>query len=268
MEKIKIFVTGHKGFIGSNLLKLLEGDAGVKLITYDGNILDKKIIENFIKKNMPDVIIHLVGIFSGNFKKLMKINVQATQIISSLAQKYSVKKIILASSGAVYGTYKNKSYKENDILLPNTLYGLSKKMSEEILFFYSRISKFSYIILRFPNIYCEEQGKGVIAKFTKGIKNKKEIIINGNGFQKRNFLHISDACEAIKKAIHYDGSNTFNISSSVNLSINQLALLFKKKYKFEIKYSKTTNQLNNLNLSYKKAIKKMNYKPTVESITL
>lgn len=267
MRKIKICITGCSGFIGSNLNIYLKQRKEIQIIPFFGNLFDKKEIENFFAKNKNiNQIIYLVGGFFGDFEELYRLNVLTVHNLLVEASKRKVKKIIFASTGAVYGEPKRLESIESDPICPNTVYGLTKMMAEEVIRYFANNYGLDYVILRFPNIYGPGQTKGVIFNFLKDIRERGKITVNGDGKQTRNFLHVTDACLAIEKSIFYKKSGIFNISNPQNISILDLIKIFKKRYIFEVVYQKANNNLQNLSLNINKAKKELRFYPKVKEI--
>ncbi len=258
MDKLKVFVTGHSGFIGSYLMPILSENEHIIPIQWD---------DHMVKSISPDVIVHLAGSFHGGFDNLMKSNVMFTQNICEVAGRYN-SKIIYASTGAVYGEPINGESFESDPLFPNTDYGLSKMFGEKTIEYYSRRYGFKYVILRFPNVYGKGNKKGVIYNFINDIQTKGEITIDGDGNQSRNFLHVTDACNAILSAIDYDKSDIFNISNPVKTSINDVVELLRKKYKFDVVRKDSINNLHDLLLNIDKARVTLGFSPAIKDIVL
>lgn len=267
-RKINIAVTGWQGFIGTNLLQRLKKNSDLKLLLFEGDLLKNSDLEYFFNRNKKiDQIIHLAGAFSNDFNVLYKINVLALENLMKIASQRGVKKIIFTSSGAVYGEPRGKVSKETDELAPNTLYGLTKLFAEELVRYHKLSDNIDYTILRFSNVYGGSD-HGVIANFLDSIKKKNRITIFGDGNQTRNFLHVSDACRAIEKAIYHIGSGTFNISNPGKISINEIAKILKKKYRFEIEYQPANNNLKDLLLDTKKASQKLGFRPEHKKLIL
>lgn len=259
MGNLKVLVTGSSGFIGSHLLGILRRDEEIEIVQFEGDLLDKDSINRFFEKNNEvDVVVHLVGLFSSNFDELIKINLVATNNLLEGLSKQKIKKFIFSSSGIVYGS-SNKSL-ESDQLNPTTLYGLSKMLAEKCIEFYSRKNNFPHLILRFPNIFGPDQKKGAIYSLLSHIKKSGVALVDGDGEQRRDFLHVEDASGAIHKAIHSNTSGVLNISSGLNLSINELLDLFRKELEFKVEYIKSRDDVSNLSLDYQKARKEIGLK--------
>ena len=265
-QPVNILITGSNGFIGKNLVRNLEPIENYKCFI-SSNLLGNEFDINCLKG--IDQIIHLFGVFGNDENLLKEINIKAThKFLKSLNS--DIKKIIFLSSGAVYGDLnKGEPSKESDNLLPNTTYGLTKLLAEELVKIYCQKYGITYVILRLPNVYGAGQMKGVLFNFLQQIELHKTITIQGDGTQKRNYLHISDLLNAIKLSIDYKGpSEVFNISNKTLLSVNDLVEIFKNNYSFDITHVEQENKLNNLNLDYSKAKEKLKYIPKINEVRL
>ncbi|MEK9155705.1 MAG: NAD(P)-dependent oxidoreductase [Patescibacteria group bacterium] len=269
MERLRVCITGSNGFIGRNLVQRLDSNPKIEVIPFAGDLLKKDdAVKFFVKNKDINQIIHLVGLFAGSFEDLVRVNVVTLANLLWAAPQNNIKKIILTSTGAVYGEPLAGESKEDDQLRPNTYYGLSKKYAEEYLLYHHHNSGIEYVILRFPNVYGPENDKGVIHNFISDIKERGEVTINGDGTQSRNFLHVSDACLAIEKSLHYDGSGIFNISNPVKVSINDLIGILKKKYRFTVKCAPTNNNLRDLLLDVSKAKQMLGFEAEQKELSL
>lgn len=253
VELDNILITGSSGFIGSALTKYFS-EENIRFIWFSWNLLNVDSIRSFFQKNQwITKIIHLVWAFDGDFDQLMQMNFDTTKNLLRIADEFWVRKIIFASTGAVYGEPQWSESLEKDEKHPNTWYSLTKKLAEELIEFYIQNYWFTGIILRFSNVYGR-WSKGVISTFQKNILEKQKITIYGDGTQSRNFLHISDAILAINAACKYPQSGIFNITNPIKTSLNDLVEFFHTRYKFETEYiSQNDNKLNDLLLSSRKA---------------
>jgi len=265
----KICITGGNGFIGKNLNRLLAENKKLKIINFKGDLLKRKDVKSFFKKNKGiDQIVHLVGLFSGEIEDLLAVNVEALAVLLDVAVQNSVKKVVYTSTGAVYGEPIRNTSSENDLLAPNTNYSMTKKLAEDVIMYFHGNYGLDYVILRFPNVYGPNNNKGVIQAFKDNIKNKGEITIFGDGKQSRNFLHVEDACNAIKKSIYYNNTDIFNISNPKKVSINDLVKIFQQKYDFKIKHCPPDNDLKDLLLNIIKAEKKLKFQPKHKEVKI
>lgn len=297
---MKILITGGAGFIGKYLVKyLLEKGENVSILDNFSNSDKKSTIlfeKNGVKifegdiTNFDDVskatkdqeiVIHLAAKISvlesiKNPAETFRINVNGTKNLLTICKNNNIKKVIIASSAAVYGEgEKGIKLKEETKKKPISPYGESKmKMEEEI----KKNNEMNCIILRFFNIYGIGQTSeyaGVITKFLEKIKKNQSLIINGDGTQIRDFVSISDVICSINDAIGYNKSGIFNIASGNKITINELANLMielsGKKLDIknmadkqgEIKYSQANILLAKQKLGY---VSKINLKEGIKKL--
>jgi UDP-glucose 4-epimerase len=262
-----IGITGCKGFIGSNLCNYLSKQ-NINFTCFEGDLLNEDDINNYFTKYHINNIIHLAGTFNPPFSNLLEKNLRTTQLLLNIGSNYGLKKIIFSSTGAVYGNpLKEESY-ETDILKPNTLYGLVKQYVEECIQYYSNNNNLIYVILRFSNVYGEGNKKGVIYNFLNDIQTKKKITVAGDGKQRRDFLHVQDACVAIEKSLSYDKSDIFNISNTSGTSLLDLIKVLKMKYQFTVNHREMDNNLHDLILNTDKAKNKLGFQARLTSIQI
>ncbi len=228
---MKILITGSSGFIGSHLLKAFRSKN--KAVEYDLkeglDILDKKTLDKHMKN--IEVVIHLAAFVSGpeSWEKpeeyLVNNGVGTFRVFSS-AVKNGVRRIIYASSAAIYGN-------------PLTPYGASKRWGEEVAEIYK--NQIETIVLRPFNIYGPGQNPAygyAIHNFIEGIMKKGEIRIYGDGRQTRDFIYIEDVIGAMN---HFLTSPIFekpiDLGRGKEVEILKLAgiigKLLNKKYKIK-----------------------------------
>ena len=245
---MKFIVTGGAGFIGINIVKLLlkKGHsvdiidnlhAGkkenlqelIKEVNFHKiDIRDKQGLEVIIKD--CDGIFHEAALTAvpESFEKpeeYQDVNVNGTKNIFEIAKERGIR-IIYASSSSIYGNVKNIPIKENEEKKPINPYGQTK-VDDEIMAEEFSKNNLSVIGLRYFNVYGIGQTgsyAGVITKFLDNIKNKKPFIINGSGYQIRDFIHVKDIAKANLVAMESKVMNGFfNIGTEIPTSINDLA---------------------------------------------
>ena len=216
-------ITGASGFFGKNFIKRLDVTPSVDVRSFKGDILDLGAVDEFVSD--CDNIVHLAGIVSGSFEDLLNLNLLGTKNLVDCSKKYGVKRLIFASTGAVYGQpFDGVSSYEVDACLPNTHYGLTKYFCEK----YIQHAEIPFTILRFPNVYGPGNNKGVIYNFLKDIKTQGLVTILGDGLQSRNYLYIDDALAALQAALSYKGcENIFNIADSELYSLIDVVSVLK-----------------------------------------
>lgn len=261
MVKHKVVgLTGHRGFIGARLSSYLDL-LGYEVIRFSGNMLDRTDIKDYLESNPSlDAVVHLAGTFFGSTEEILEKNALATAILADEISYRNGLQLIFASSGAVYGNTSGSGASENEELFPNTIYGLSKKWSEDSIYYYHQSAELNYIVLRLPSVYGPGEGKGVIARWLDQVTEDRIVRLHGDGTQMRSFLHIDGLCSAIVYSLDYKGSGVFNISDENAISLNELISLFKQYFIFEVEYSPSSNPLHSMVLDSRNALKELGWK--------
>jgi len=244
-------ITGGAGFIGSHLARaLLEKGHSVKIIDnlstgtksnldgildkvsfHDIDVLDYPSLEKVLQGNQG--IFHLAALTSVpesylKQKEYHDVNVKGTENVFQIAEKFHIK-TIFASSSSVYGNTKNVPTLESEKKNPINPYGMTKLEAEDLAVQYSK--HYDIVGLRYYNVYGQDMttGAGVITQFYQNIQRQKPPVIDGDGGQLRDFVHIQDVVRATISAMEKDtGSAFINIGSGTATSILQLANLFLK----------------------------------------
>lgn len=249
---MKCLITGGAGFIGSHLADALI-EKGNEVYVIDNlstgkesnlnkkAILIKDDIKNILKnKKVPkdlDYVFHMVAQTSVRRSLLDPIFDAETNIMGSLnllefCVKNKVKKIIFSSSAAVYSEDASLPVNEESDTLPKSPYGLAKLTFERYLEMISRKEDLGYVILRYSNVYGprqDSQGEaGVITIFVNNLLKNKDLTVNGDGEQTRDFIYVKDITSANLLAMG-SLSGTFNVSSEKEISINKLIEILKSK---------------------------------------
>ena len=266
---MNIVITGGAGFLGQHLIKKLsELDHNITIFDNFSNSSKKKlektisskikIIDGDITKieeikrisGLQDIVIHLAAKISvsesiKNPQETFRINVEGTKNILNFCKNNNIKKIIVASTAAVYSDVgsSNMSLNENYPTEPISPYGKSKLEMEKTIEKICSKENINYNILRIFNMYGigqSEEYAGVITKFSEKIKQKKPLIIFGDGLQTRDFISVLDVVGAFVKFLEYKQNGIFNIGSGKSITINNLAsnMLKISKKNLEIFYDK------------------------------
>jgi nucleoside-diphosphate-sugar epimerase len=208
-----VMVTGGAGFIGTHLCKHLH-DLGHQVISLDCNHVGDKPwgcvaadIRDSLELDGIDIIVHLAAQISVPISiehpdETLSVNVDGTSSIISAAESSGVKRILFASSAAVYGGADQVPISEEAPLIPQSPYAVSKIIGEELL----RRSEIESCSFRFFNVYGPNQSAeggyaAVIPAFKKAIAEGKECTIFGDGTQIRDFIHVDDLVRIIGLAI-------------------------------------------------------------------
>ena len=257
-----VLVTGGLGFIGSNLIKILNKKKyfviNIDKVSYASNyrniskniknykfyklnINSKYLITKILKRYSPSIIFnvaaetHVDRSIDGP-KEFIKSNILGVFNLLEAIRVYKKKiKLIHISTDEVYGDIKkNKKSKELDAYNPSSPYASSKASSDLIIKSYIRTYKLSAIITNCcnnfgPNQYPEKLIPTIIYK----IINKEPIPIYGKGGNVREWIYVKDHCNALIKIAEKGiiGEN-YNIGSEVILNniqiVNKIISIFKK----------------------------------------
>lgn len=270
---MNILITGAAGFIGYNLanslLKKKHKVYGIDNFDnyYSVNIKKKRVIllkkhknfffrklditnknelKFFFKKKKINLVIHLaaqagVRYSLVNPKKYIDVNIFGFLNIVEEVRLNQIKNFFYASSSSVYGDSIKFPLDENQTLNPKNIYGLSKKLNEQIAKLYSKCFKINCTGLRFFTIYGEWGRPDMfMLKLFKATLNKKVFELNNYGNHRRDFTYINDAVRAVNGLIQKKqlGNNIYNICSNKPIKILEIINYFKKKNNVNVKLVK------------------------------
>ncbi|MEN8173729.1 MAG: SDR family oxidoreductase [Chloroflexota bacterium] len=245
-------VTGGAGFIGSHIVRVLlaRGDdvkvldnfstgkranlAGLEgpLEIVEGDLRDTALVADLVKG--VDRIFHHAAFVSVPLSMedpgtCFDINVHGTANLLEIASQAGVKRVVLASSAAVYGDSENYPLSEDEPLTFLSPYAASKQTNESYANLYSRVSEMRVTALRYFNIYGPRQSPdsdyaAAIPIFARLMMDGKPPVINGDGYQSRDFVFVSDVVRAnLLAAEHEDAAGkVYNICSGHEITILDL----------------------------------------------
>lgn len=246
---MECFVTGAAGFIGSNLVDRLlqEGHTVVGVDNFStgfsdflnnarenksfsiiqGDLLDK----SFLEKSMQgcDIVFHLaanadVRLGTHYPEKDLQQNTIATSNVLMAMQKNSIKKIVFASTGSIYGEANIIPTPENaPFPIQTSFYGASKLAAESLIQAYCEGFDFQTWIFRFVSILGERYTHGHVYDFYKQIiEHSNQLNVLGDGNQKKSYLYVQDCIDAILFSLNHakEKINIFNLGTDEYCSVN------------------------------------------------
>jgi len=258
MAENRVLVIGGAGFIGLHVVEQLL-EQGHKIRIFDNmvrgdrdraedlsrshgvEIVDQDIrygAEIFAAMRGCTKVIHLaadsINKSIADPGSSFAINVTGSQNVFSAAADLGIKRVVYASSASVYGDPEHLPMHEDDKLNPITPYCIGKRTGEDMLGYYQRQFGLEWIALRFFNVYGEGQKTtayytSVINHFINRLKNGEPPMIDGEGKQSMDFIHVRDIARAVVLALDTKEANMpINIGTGVDTSVEELAKILIK----------------------------------------
>ncbi len=158
------------------------------------------------------------------------VNYGGTVQVLEYARAQKVRKVVFASSAAVYGDVTEMPVDEAVTLHPVSPYGVDKLASEHMLFCYSSVHGVPTTALRFFNVYGPRQDpsspySGVISIFADRARAGKDLTIFGDGQQTRDFVFVGDVARAVVTAALSDQADraSLNVGTGTERTVDELA---------------------------------------------
>lgn len=243
----RILVTGGAGFIGSHLCDellrqgkdfavvddLSTGKAdnlpgSVALAVLDIALEDLQPVMKGI-----DLVFHVAAQSSTRRAiddplRDLRSNALGTLNVLLAAHEAGVKKVVYTSTSAVYGEPKDLPMREDQSPAPANPYAASKLAGEHYCFVIGRLRGLAFTCLRPFNVYGTKENPDVsldeVAQYTLAVMQGKEIMMNGDGNQSRDFVHVKDVVRAHVQAAEEEQSlgKVLNVGTGKEVTINQL----------------------------------------------
>lgn len=247
---MKCLVTGGAGFIGSHLVAHMESNGhevvvldnlssgnrdnlkGRKATLVEGDLRNLQDVEKAVEG--VDVVLHHAALCSvpGSVEdpaSSYDVNVTGTLLLLEACQRAGVKRVVFASSSAVYGESEVCPKLEDMDTSPISPYAMSKLIGEHSLRSYADAYDLEVVMLRYFNVFGPRQNPdseyaAVIPKFIQAIANDKRPIVYGDGKQTRDFTHVDNIAEANLLAATTEGisGEIMNIACGDRISLLDL----------------------------------------------
>jgi UDP-glucose 4-epimerase len=244
---VRALVTGGAGFIGSHITDALI-DAGHTVTVIDDLTRGRREQVNtgatFVELDItmaalgaavadahPDVVFHAAAQIDvresvRNPLHDAEVNVVGTVNVLRAAVDAGARRVVFASSGgAIYGDTDVIPTPEDHPCRPESPYGTAKLCAEAYGGTFSRQAGLEFVALRYANVYGPRQDPhgeaGVVAIFATRLVHGKPVVINGDGTQTRDYVHVHDVVRANLAAV--DGpAGVYNIGTGVETDVNTL----------------------------------------------
>ncbi|MBL7916309.1 MAG: GDP-L-fucose synthase [Bacteroidia bacterium] len=249
----KIFIAGHRGMVGSAIVRKLEAEGYTNLITKTSKELDlrnQQAVQSFFTNEKPEYVFlaaaKVGGIVANNTYRadFLYENLMIQSNVIRQSYENNVKKLLFLGSSCIYPKMCPQPIKEEYLLTgsleqTNEPYAIAKiaglKMCEAFRMQYGC----DYISVMPTNLYGPNDNydlknshvlPALMRKFYEAIKNgTPEVEIWGSGKPMREFLHVDDLADACYFLMNnYSGEGFFNIGTGVDLTIADLAQLIKE----------------------------------------
>ena len=244
----KIYVAGHKGLVGSAIVRSLTSKGYTNLVTRtkeDLNLLRQAAVEDFFSKEKIEYVFLAAAkvggiLFNQRYQaEFLYENLQIAANVIHTAHEVGVKKLLYLGSSCIYPKHAPQPIKEESLLTgplepTNEGYALAKiaglKMCEKYFVQHKRC----FISVMPTNLYGEGDAfhpehshviPGMMRRFHEAtLKNLPEVVIWGTGTPKREFLYVDDLAEALHTAMEkYEDFHTINVGTGEDCTILELA---------------------------------------------
>ena len=258
----RIFVAGHRGLVGSAIVRKLESEGFTNIIIKTSKELDLRIqadVNKFFEQEKPEYVF-LAAAKVGGIKANMDYPAQfiydnlaiETNVIHA-AYKYGAKKLLFLGSSCIYPRDCKQPIKEEYLLTgpleeTNEFYALAKIAGLKMCQAYNKQYGTRFISCMPTNLYGPNDNydletshvmPALIAKFIDAKKNNKnEVVLWGTGKPYREFLYVDDLADACLFLMqNYNSNETINVGTGKDLTVKELAELIAQQVGYEGKIS-------------------------------
>jgi UDP-glucose 4-epimerase len=246
----RTLVTGGAGFIGSHLVHALleQGDfvrvldnfstgkrenlQNVAAEIMEGDLRDTDCVSRAMQR--IDLVFHEAAFVSvpqsmQDPLPCFEINQRGTEVVLEAARKAGVRRVVLASSAAVYGDSQAFPLQEDTALYPFSPYAVSKRVDELYAQMYTRSFGLDVVALRYFNVYGPRQRPdsmyaAAVPIFARRLLDGKPVTIYGDGGQTRDLVYVQDVVRAnLAASTHPDApGQIFNVCSGAEIRVIDL----------------------------------------------
>ena len=254
----KIFVAGHRGMVGSAIVRKLTELGYTNIITIAKNkcnLIDQLEVDNFFNKQKPDYVFlaaaKVGGIKANNEMKgdFIYENIMIQSNIIKSSKDYNVKKLIFLGSSCIYPKMSPQPIKEEYLLTgslepTNDAYAIAKIAGIKMCQSFNQQYGTNFISVMPTNLYGQNDNydlnnshvlPAMIRKFHEAkLEGKDKVEIWGTGTPMREFLYVDDLADACcHLMLSYNGDEVVNIGTGIDITIKDLALTIKEVVGFQ-----------------------------------
>ena len=245
----KIFVAGHKGLVGSAIVRNLKAKGFTNIITVDRNQIDLTnltAVKMFFLLEQPEYVFMAAAKVGGILANIdypadfIYENLMIQSNIISCASESEVKKLLFLGSSCIYPKFAEQPIAEDQLLsghleTSNEAYAIAKIAGIKMCQAYRRQYGLNAISLMPTNLYGPNDNfdhnsshvlPALISKFHGSLEKSKHWVVKlwGDGSPKREFLHVDDLAEACYTCMQdYEGEEHINVGTGEDVTIKELA---------------------------------------------
>ena len=258
MTKQLIILTGGDSFIGHSIIKLYKNDYDFIVLKRKGSPVHYPEIQEHAKifysisamENAPVDFQKSCGLImlggarpyirsENNVKDIKVPETESAKKIFEFCERRSVKNIVFASSKSIYGKNDVQPFEEINEPHPDTLYGLNKFLIEQLGFYHAQKSGFKFTALRLTQVFgAGDRYKNLLVTLMRNARiNNPVQLWRGVENDKRSYVYVKDAADAMIYFLKNEISGVFNIGMEKSYSPEELVQLILKntpaKFKVE-----------------------------------
>ena len=257
-KESKIFVAGHRGLVGSAILRKLQGEGYTNLVTRtraELDLRDQAAVNRFFEEEHPEYVFLAAAKVGGILANstypadFIRDNLQIQTNVIDAAYRSGVKKLLFLGSSCIYPKFAPQPMKEEHLLTgplepTNEWYAVAKIAGIKMAQAYRRQYGFNAISLMPTNLYGPGDNfdletshviPALIRKFHEAkVERKTHVVVWGTGKPRREFLHVDDLADAALFLMqNYDGEEIINVGVGEDVSIRELAELIRDVVGYE-----------------------------------
>lgn len=246
----KIFIAGHRGLVGSSLVRKLHADGFVNLLTRDRaqlDLRDEPAVRRFFSEEKPAVVVMAAakvgGIKANNDLpvEFLVENLQMQNNVIRAAYDHGVRKLLFLGSSCIYPRDAPQPIPESALLTgpleaTNEAYAIAKIAGIKLCQAYAREYGANFISAMPTNLYGPNDNFDLVSSHvlpallhkahTAKQEGRSELVVWGSGKPRREFLHVDDLAEACVFLLgNYDNPEIVNVGCGQDISIRELAEL-------------------------------------------
>ena len=246
----KIFVAGHRGLVGSALVRRFEADGFTNLVKRDRAQLDltrERAVESFFAEEKPDIVVFAAakvgGIKANNDLpvEFLLSNLQIQNNVIRAAHHYGARKVLFLGSSCIYPKFAPQPIPEEALLTgplepTNEAYAIAKIAGIKLCQAYAREYGANFISAMPTNLYGPNDNFDLLSSHVlpallrkaheAKVSGAKELIVWGSGEPRRELLHVDDLASACLFLLqHYDSPEIINVGWGEDIAIRELAEL-------------------------------------------